>query len=146
MSASPISPQQFPVQFWDVFGEQGTPIRATVSDMGPLLLARMLQLNDVQEGVLNVAFKLADDQGLLLLDLKDLRALLADMAENAAELMKTYGNVSKTSVGAIQRQLLVLEQQGGDKFFGEPALVARRSRPARCPTAVAPSTSSPPTS
>jgi DNA helicase HerA-like ATPase len=115
-------PDQFPVQFWDIFGEQGTPIRATVSDMGPLLLARMLQLNDVQEGVLNVAFKLADDQGLLLLDLKDLRALLADMAENAADLIKTYGNVSKTSVGAIQRQLLVLEQQGGDKFFGEPAL------------------------
>ncbi len=115
-------PDQFPVQFWDIFGEQGTPIRATISDMGPLLLARMLQLNDVQEGVLNVAFKLADDQGLLLLDLKDLRALLADMAENAAELMKSYGNVSRASVGAIQRQLLVLEQQGGDKFLGEPAL------------------------
>jgi uncharacterized protein len=115
-------PDQFPVQFWDVYGEQGTPIRATISDMGPVLLARMLQLNDVQEGVLNVAFKLADDQGLLLLDLKDIRALLADMAEHASELMKTYGNVSKASVGAIQRQLLVLEQQGGDKFFGEPAL------------------------
>ncbi|WP_454814942.1 helicase HerA-like domain-containing protein [Labrys neptuniae] len=115
-------PDQFPVQFWDVFGEQGMPIRATVSDVGPLLLARMLQLNDVQEGVLNAAFKLADDQGLLLLDLKDLQALLADMADRAAELIKTYGNVSKTTVGAIQRQLLALEQQGGDKFFGEPAL------------------------
>ncbi|QEN90145.1 DUF853 family protein [Labrys sp. KNU-23] len=115
-------PDQFPVQFWDVFGEQGMPIRATVSDVGPLLLARMLQLNDVQEGVLNAAFKLADDQGLLLLDLKDLQALLADMADKAAELIKTYGNVSKTTVGAIQRQLLALEQQGGDKFFGEPAL------------------------
>lgn len=115
-------PDQFPVQFWDVFGEQGMPIRATVSDVGPLLLSRMLQLNDVQEGVLNAAFKLADDQGLLLLDLKDLQALLADMADKAAELIKTYGNVSKTTVGAIQRQLLALEQQGGDKFFGEPAL------------------------
>ncbi|MGN8113130.1 helicase HerA-like domain-containing protein [Labrys sp. 22185] len=115
-------PDQFPVQFWDVFGEQGMPIRATVSDVGPLLLARMLQLNDVQEGVLNAAFKLADDQGLLLLDLKDLQALLADMADKAAELIKTYGNVSKTTVGAIQRQLLALQQQGGDKFFGEPAL------------------------
>ncbi|PRH88058.1 ATPase [Labrys okinawensis] len=115
-------PDQFPVQFWDVFGEQGTPIRATVSDVGPLLLARMLQLNDVQEGVLNAAFKLADDQGLLLLDLKDLQALLSDMADKAAELIKSYGNVSKATVGAIQRQLLALEQQGGDKFFGEPAL------------------------
>ncbi|MDQ0394572.1 helicase HerA-like domain-containing protein [Labrys monachus] len=115
-------PDEFPVQFWDVFGEQGAPIRATITDLGPLLLSRMLQLNDVQAGVLNVAFRLADEQGLLLLDLKDLRALLADMAERAADLVKTYGNVSKATVGTIQRQLLVLEQQGGGKFFGEPAL------------------------
>ena len=112
----------FPVQFWDIFGEQGTPIRSTITEMGPVLLARLLGLNEVQEGVLNVAFKVADDQGLLLLDMKDLRAMLADMADHADELMKTYGNVSKVTVGAIQRQLLVLEQQGGDKFFAEPAL------------------------
>jgi DNA helicase HerA-like ATPase len=115
-------PDRFPVMFWDIFGEAGTPIRATVSEMGPLLLGRLLGLNDVQEGVLNIAFKLADDQGLLLLDMKDLRALLAEMADEADELVKTYGNVSKATVGAIQRQLLVLEQQGGDKFFAEPAL------------------------
>jgi uncharacterized protein len=115
-------PDRFPVMFWDIFGEAGTPIRATVSEMGPLLLGRLLGLNDVQEGVLNIAFKLADDQGLLLLDMKDLRALLAEMADEADELVKTYGNVSKATVGAIQRQLLVLEQQGGGKFFAEPAL------------------------
>ncbi|MDQ0469696.1 helicase HerA-like domain-containing protein [Labrys wisconsinensis] len=115
-------PDQFPVQFWDIFGEQGTPVRATISEMGPLLLGRLLGLNDIQGGVLNIAFKLADDEKLLLLDMKDLRALLADMADHADELIKTYGNVSKATIGAIQRQLLVLEQQGGDKFFGEPAL------------------------
>ncbi|MBL8575444.1 MAG: DUF853 family protein [Hyphomicrobiaceae bacterium] len=115
-------PTKFPVVFWDLFGEQGHPIRATVSEMGPLLLSRLMGLNDTQEGVLNIVFKLADDEGLLLLDLKDLRALISHVADRAAELTATYGNVSKTTIGAIQRQLLVLEQQGGDKFFGEPAL------------------------
>ena len=115
-------PDQFPVVFWDVFGQQGHPIRATVSEMGPLLLSRMLQLNDVQEGVLNVAFRLADEQGLALLDLKDLRAILGLVAENAAELQKVLGNVSPATVGTIQRQLLVLENQGANAFFGEPAL------------------------
>jgi uncharacterized protein len=115
-------PKAFPVIFWDLFGDQGHPIRATVSEMGPLLLSRLMGLNDTQEGVLNIVFKLADDEGLLLLDLKDLRAMLAFVAERAEEIKKTYGNVSPATVGAIQRQLLVLEQQGGDKFFGEPAL------------------------
>src|SRR5215217_4419695 len=104
-------PDQYPVLFWDIFGEQGAPVRTTISEMGPLLLARLLALNDVQEGVLNIAFKLADDQGLLLLDMKDVRAILAAMAEQADELVKSYGNVSKATLGAIQRQLLVLEQQ-----------------------------------
>jgi DNA helicase HerA-like ATPase len=112
----------FPVVFWDLFGEQGHPIRATVSEMGPLLLARMMNLNDTQEGVLNIAFRVADENGLPILDLKDLRAMLTFIAENAADLTKTYGNVSSTTVGAIQRQLLVLENQNGEKFFGEPAL------------------------
>ncbi|MBS9478794.1 helicase HerA-like domain-containing protein [Ancylobacter radicis] len=115
-------PDEFPVIFWDLFGEQGHPVRATVSEMGPLLLARLLNLNEVQEGVLNVVFRVADEQGLLLLDLKDLRAMLAFVAENAGKLTTTYGNVSAATVGAIQRQLLVLENQGADKFFGEPAL------------------------
>ncbi len=112
----------FPVTFWDLFGESGHPVRATVSEMGPLLLARLLDLNDTQEGVLNIAFRVADEQGLLLLDLKDLRAILAHVAENASALSAQYGNVSTQSVGAIQRQLLVLENQKGDFFFGEPAL------------------------
>src|SRR5918994_2563904 len=103
-------------------GEQGHPIRATVSEMGPLLLSRLLGLNETQEGVLNIAFRVADEQGLLLLDLKDLRALLQLVAENAKGLTASYGNVSKPSVGAIQRQLLVLENQKGDEFLGEPAL------------------------
>jgi DNA helicase HerA-like ATPase len=111
-----------PAIFWDLFGEQGHRIRTTVSEMGPLLLSRLLDLNDTQEGVLNVAFKLADDQGLLLLDLKDLRAVLQFVSDNAREIQGTYGNVSSASVGAIQRQLLVLEQQGAEAFFGEPAL------------------------
>jgi DNA helicase HerA-like ATPase len=118
-------PDEFPVVFWDLFGGQGHPVRATVSEMGPLLLARMMDLNDVQEGVLNIAFRVADEQGLLLLDLKDLRAMLAYVAEQAAELTTQYGNVSKATVGTIQRQLLVLENQGGTKFFGEPALVLK---------------------
>ncbi|MDE2062958.1 MAG: DUF853 family protein, partial [Bradyrhizobium sp.] len=113
---------RFSTVFWDVFGEQGHPVRATVSEMGPLLLSRMMDLNDVQEGVLNIAFRIADEQGLLLLDMKDLRAILSFVAEHAGELTTQYGNVSKQTVGTIQRQLLVLENQGGDKFFGEPAL------------------------
>jgi DNA helicase HerA-like ATPase len=117
-----FQPDQFSTVFWDVFGEQGHPVRATVSEMGPLLLSRMMDLNDVQEGVLNIAFKVADEQGLLLLDMKDLRAILSFIAEHAADLTTQYGNVSKQTVGTIQRQLLVLENQGADKFFGEPAL------------------------
>ena len=111
-----------PVIFWDLYGEQGHPIRATVAEMGPLLLARMLELNETQEGVLNIAFKLADDQGLLLLDFKDLTAILQAVAENADQLTTTYGNVSKATIGTIQRRLLTLEQQGAEHFFGEPAL------------------------
>jgi hypothetical protein len=111
-----------PVTFWDLFGEQGHPVRTTVSEMGPLLLARLMGLNETQEGVLSIAFRLADEQGLLLLDLGDLQAMLAWCAENAADIAIKYGNVTKASVGAIQRQLLTLEDQGGDKFFGEPAL------------------------
>jgi len=117
-----IEPRGCPTVFWDLFGEKGHPVRTTVSEMGPLLLARLLELNDTQEGVLNIAFRVADEDGLLLLDLKDLRAVLAHVAERAAELSASYGNVSRASVGAIQRQLLVLEGQGGDRFFGEPAL------------------------
>ncbi|MFG1213381.1 helicase HerA-like domain-containing protein [Xanthobacter flavus] len=116
------TPDSFPVIFWDMFGEQGHPVRATISEMGPLLLARLMGLNETQEGVLNIVFRIADEQGLLLLDLKDLRAMLAHVSTNAAALTATYGNVSAQSVGAIQRQLLVLENQGADKFFGEPAL------------------------
>lgn len=111
-----------PAIFWDLFGEQGHPIRATVSEMGPLLLARLMGLNETQEGVLTIAFRYADEQGLLLLNLADLQAMLAYCAENADMLATKYGNVTKASVGAIQRQLLQLESQGGDKFFGEPAL------------------------
>ncbi|MBX3111769.1 MAG: DUF853 family protein [Fimbriimonadaceae bacterium] len=117
-----IAYSSFPVVYWDLFGEQGHPIRTTVSEMGPLLLSRLLDLNDTQEGVLNLAFKLADDQGLLLLDLKDLRAVLQFVADNAKSLTTEYGNVSSATVGAIQRSLLVLEQQGAENFFGEPAL------------------------
>ena len=112
----------FPVIFWDLFGRQGHPIRATISEMGALLLSRMLELNDTQEGVLNIAFKLADDEGLLLLDLKDLRALLVDIQERAKEISTRYGNVTTASIGSIQRALLVLEQQGAEAFFGERAL------------------------
>ncbi|VWX53356.1 helicase HerA-like domain-containing protein [Novosphingobium sp. 9U] len=111
-----------PAVFWDLYGEQGHPIRTTISEMGPLLLARLLDLNETQEGVLNVAFRFADDQGLLLLDLEDLQAMLVHTAEHASELSTKYGNVTKASVGTIQRQLLSLESQGGAQFFGEPAL------------------------
>jgi DNA double-strand break repair helicase HerA and related ATPase len=110
------------VTFWDVFGRQGHPVRATVSEMGPLLLGRILNLNDVQQGVLTIIFKVADDNGLLLLDLKDLRAMVQHIGENAKQFTAQYGNVSSMSVGAIQRGLLELEQQEGAKFFGEPAL------------------------
>jgi DNA helicase HerA-like ATPase len=116
------APEAPPVVFWDLFGEKGHPIRATVSEMGPLLLARLLDLNETQEGVLTLAFRVADDEGLALLDLKDLRALLIDIGERADELTLKYGNVAKTTVGSIQRRLLTLEEQGGENFFGEPAL------------------------
>jgi DNA helicase HerA-like ATPase len=122
-------PDQFPVVFWDLFGEQGHPIRATVFEMGPLLISRMLSLNDVQEGVINIAFRYADDdpelkaaEGSGLIDLKDLRELLSFLSKNSKEISSRYGNVAVTAVGAVQRQLLVLENQGGTKFFGEPAL------------------------
>ena len=111
-----------PVVFWDLYGEQGHPIRTTVSEMGPLLLARLLDLNETQQGVLDIVFRFADEQGLLLLDLEDLQAMLAHAAEHASELSGNYGNVTKASVGTIQRQLLSLESQGGALFFGEPAL------------------------
>ncbi|MGB6119811.1 MAG: helicase HerA-like C-terminal domain-containing protein [Mesorhizobium sp.] len=119
---SPYDFQQFPVIFWDLFGQQGHPIRATISEMGPLLLSRLMNLSEAQEGVINIAFRLADEEGLLLLDLKDLQALLANMAERAQEIGARFGNVTRQSVGAIQRSLLVLEQQGAANFFGEPAL------------------------
>jgi DNA helicase HerA-like ATPase len=109
--------------FWDLFGQQGHPVRSTISEMGPLLMARLLNLNETQSGVLNIVFKIADDNGMLLLDLRDLRAMLQHVGDNAAQLKTQYGNVSAASIGAIQRGLLALEEQGGDKFFGEPALV-----------------------
>ncbi len=114
--------EAYPVAFWDVFGELGHPVRTTVSDMGPLLLARMLNLNDTQAGVLTLAFRIADDNGLLLLDLKDLRAMLQYIGDNARQFTTGYGTISAASIGAIQRGLLMLESQGGDRFFGEPAL------------------------
>ncbi len=114
--------EQFPATLWDVFGKQGSPLRATVSEMGPLLIARMLQLNETQEGVLAIAFKYADDNGMLLIDLKDLQSLMQYVGESADQLTLTYGNVSSASVGAIQRGLLQIDEQGGDLFFGEPAV------------------------
>jgi DNA helicase HerA-like ATPase len=117
-----LQPAAAPVIFWDLFGQQGHPIRATVSEMGPLLLSRLLELNDVQEGVLNVVFRAADEEGLLLLDLKDLQAALTYAADNAKDLSARYGNVAPATVGAVQRKLLVLENQGGANLFGEPAL------------------------
>lgn len=118
----PYAPEGFPVRLWDLFGKQGHPIRTTMTEMGPLLLSRLLNLNDTQEGVLTIAFRLADDEGLLLLDLKDLRALLVEVANRRKELSIEYGHVSSASVGAIQRRLLALEEQGAAEFFGEPAL------------------------
>ncbi|TXH36302.1 MAG: DUF853 family protein, partial [Burkholderiaceae bacterium] len=118
----PPAPQSCPTTLWDVFGEQGHPVRATISDMGPLLLGRMLNLNDTQAGVLQLVFKVADDNGLLLLDLKDLRAMLQHVGDNASQFTTSYGNISPASIGAIQRGLLQIEEQGGDRFFGEPML------------------------
>ena len=115
-------PDQFPVVFWDLFGEQGHAVRATISEMGPLLLARLMDLNEVQEGVLNIAFRVADERGLLLDDLKDMRAFLTFLTEQGAELATAYGHVSKPTVGTIQRQILVLENQGGTNFFSLPTL------------------------
>src|SRR6185436_11231876 len=112
----------YPVEFWDVFGAQGDCVRATVSDLGPLLLGRLLNLNETQTGVLNLVFKIADDNGLLLLDLKDLRSMLQHVSEKASEFRSAYGNISPASVGAIQRNLMTIEEHGGDKFFGEPCL------------------------
>jgi DNA helicase HerA-like ATPase len=117
-----FKPEACPVTFWDVFGDSGHPVRTTVSEMGPLLLARLLNLNDTQSGVLSLVFKIADDHGLLLLDLKDLRAMVQHVGEHASDYTTEYGNVSTASIGAIQRNLLALEQQGADHFFGEPAL------------------------
>ncbi|QYX58587.1 DUF853 domain-containing protein [Roseovarius sp. SCSIO 43702] len=114
--------EAFPVTFWDLFGEQGHPVRTTVAEMGPLLLSRLMELSEAQEGILNIAFRIADEEGMPLLDLKDLQALLVWVGENRDEIGMRYGNVSPQSVGAIQRQLLVLENQGGDRLFGEPAL------------------------
>ena len=122
LGLAPWALESTPVMFWDVFGEQGHPVRTTVSEVGPLLLGRMLSLNDFQEAVLTVAFRVADDNGLLLLDMDDLRAILKFVADNAADIGTTYGHVSRASVGAIQRALLTLEEQGGGRLFGEPAL------------------------
>lgn len=117
-----FSYKAYPTVFWDVYGEEGHPVRTTVSEMGPLLLSRLLGLNDTQAGVLNLLFRVADDEGMLLLDIKDLKAMLAYVGENASKYTLTYGNVSKATIGAIQRAVAVLEDQGGDRFFGEPAL------------------------
>jgi uncharacterized protein len=119
---TPTEPRACPVTLWDVFGEQGHPVRATVSDMGPLLLGRMLNVNETQAGVLQLVFKIADDNGLLLLDLRDLRSMLQYVGDNAKEFTTSYGNVSAASIGAIQRGLMQIDAQGGDKFFGEPML------------------------
>ncbi|MEI7431204.1 MAG: helicase HerA-like domain-containing protein, partial [Betaproteobacteria bacterium] len=122
LGISDWQPAKFPAAFWDVTGEQGHPVRATISDMGPILLARLLNLNDTQTGVLQLVFKIADDDGLLLLDLKDLRAMVQHVGEHAKEFTTEYGNVSAASIGAIQRGLLTLGEQGGTAFFGEPML------------------------
>jgi uncharacterized protein len=122
INLDPYAFQEFPVIFWDLFGEKGHPIRATISEMGPLLLSRIMNLSEAQEGVMNIAFRIADEDGLMLLDLKDLQAILVHVAERADEISMRYGNVNRQSVGSIQRALLVLEQQGGANFFAEPAL------------------------
>jgi DNA helicase HerA-like ATPase len=122
LGLAPFAYEGYPVTFWDLFGEQGHPVRATVSEMGPLLLGRILNLNDIQGGVLGMIFRIADDDGLLLLDLKDLREMARFVGDNAEQFRTAYGNIAAASVGAIQRGLLALEEQGGDRFFGEPAL------------------------
>lgn len=122
MGFSEFSLTDFPVEFWDVYGEGGHPLRITISDMGPLLLSRLLGLTDAQEGILNIAFRVADDNGLLMIDLKDLKSMLKYVSDNRAELLGAYGNVTAQSVGAIQRKLLSLEDQGAHKLFGEPAI------------------------
>jgi len=122
LKISKYTPRSCPVIFWDIYGKNGHPLRATISEVGPLLLGRFLNANEVQQGIINAAFSFADDQGLLLLDLKDIRSLLDWMAENSAEIKTKYGNVSKTSIGALQRSLLTLSEAGGEGFFGEPAL------------------------
>lgn len=122
LGLSGFTPKEFPVVFWDLFGEQGHPVRTTVSEMGPLLLAQLLNLNPTQEGILTLVFKIADDQGMLLLDLKDLQAMVRFVGDNAKDFRTTYGNISSASIGAIQRSLLSMEHQGAEMFFGEPAL------------------------
>lgn len=122
MGLDDFNNQSFPVRLWDVFGNNGHPVRATISEMGPLLLSRLLELNETQSGILNIAFRVADDNGWLLIDMKDLKSLLQHLAENTGEYTTKYGNITKQSIGAIQRSLLTLEDQGGDKFFGEPAI------------------------
>ena len=118
--------------FWDLFGQQGHPIRTTISEIGPILLARILNLNDTQEGVLSAVFRIADDQGLLLVDFKDLKAMITFVSEHAAEFKAEYGNLSPASLGAIQRNLLALADQGGEQFFGEPAFKYSGFYPNRC--------------
>ena len=122
MGLSDFSYTPYPVEFWDVYGKKGLPVRTTVSEMGPELLARLLGLNETQSGILRIVFRIADDQGLRLLDLKDLRSMIQYVGDNAKEYKLTYGNISPQSVGAIQRALLALEDEGGEIFFGEPSL------------------------
>ena len=142
----PYEFQEFPVIFWDLFGEKGHRVRTTISEMGPLLLARLMDMNDAQEGVLNIAFKLADENGMRLLDMKDLQAMLSYMGEHAQELTSMFGNISKQSIGAIQRDLLVLEQQGGRTLLRRTGAADRRHHAHDAATGAAPSACLPPTS
>ena len=132
MSLDDFAFEGFPVTFWDVFGELAHPVRTTISEMGPLLMSRLLKLNDVQQGVLDLVFRVADDNGWLLLDLKDLRAMLKFVADNAAEFRTLYGNISSASVGAIQRSLIGLEDQGGDQLFFRTGIELRLFDANRC--------------
>lgn len=125
MGVSDWAPEATPVMFWDLFGDEGHPIRTTITEMGPLMLSRLLGLSEAQEGALNIAFKIADEEGLALLDLADLRAMLSELANRGREIRTDYGNVTSVTLGAIQRALMVLEQQGAAHFFGEPALNIR---------------------
>lgn len=122
IGVSDYQPQAFPVRMWDVFGQNGQPLRTTISEMGPMMLSRLLNLNDTQTGVLNIVFKIADEKGWLLIDLKDLQAILKEVGDHASDYSSHYGNIAKQSIGAIQRSLLTLEQEGAHQFFGEPAL------------------------